>query len=313
MPRLVAKKRPAAKKLAADRGRGKQSVGRPSAKCQFCIGTSGFQYPHWRGNFYPEGLRTSQEFDHYAKHFNAVELNTTFYGTPSASTVDAWQRRAGNVSKAKPFLYCLKANQFFTHRKQLVVDGIFKARWLEFWSRCEALGEHLGCVLFQFSPRFKLTKSGEGASGTPRPTLQRLTDLGALLPKEGRFAFEFRHPSWFGDPDVIAVFQRFNWCLSLVDCCNVDGWAGDLASGSSPSPDSYPLTCDWGVYFRFHGLSGQYVGLYGTRRMKRWSRHLCRLAGASRTAFAFFNNTDDGEPLASAIVDARALQAALRA
>mmetsp|Transcript_107361 Transcript_107361/g.342238 ORF Transcript_107361/g.342238 Transcript_107361/m.342238 type:complete len:266 (+) Transcript_107361:73-870(+) len=262
MPRFVAKKRPAAKKLAADRGRGKQSVGRPSAKCHFCVGTSGFQYPHWRGNFYPEGVRTGQEFEHYAKHFNAVELNTTFYGTPSASTVDAWQRRAGNVSKTKPFLYCLKANQFFTHRKQLVVDGVFKARWLEFWSRCEALGEHLGCVLFQFSPRFKLTKSGEGTSGTPRPTLQRLTDLGALLPKEGRFAFEFRHPSWFGDPDVIAVFQRFNWCFSLVDCCNVDGWAGDLASGSSPSPDSYPLTCDWGVYFRFHGLSGQYVGVH---------------------------------------------------
>lgn len=276
------------------------------------MGTSGFAYPHWRGNFYPKGLRQADEFDHYAKQFNAVELNGTFYGTPSMSTFDTWRQRAAGVGGDDLFLYAVKANQFFTHRKQLIVDDAFASRWRDFWSRCKHLGEHLGCVLFQLPPKFRLTKGSAGgaeASARPRPTLQRLEDLGKLLPRDGRFAFEFRHPSWFKDPDVIALFRRFNWCLCLVDCCNESGWAGELPSGPSPVPEEYPLTCDWGVYFRFHGASGQYVGCYGGAAMRRWAERLhAAIAGSSRSAFAFFNNTDDGEPWASAIVDAVALQ-----
>jgi len=284
----------------------------PEQKRRAFVGTAGFQYPHWRGNFYPKGLRVAEEFERYAREFNAVELNTTFYGTPPNETFDAWRDRAASAGAGGDFVYCVKANQFFTHRKQLKVDDVFRSRWRDAWARYLRLGDHLGCVLFQFAPRFRLTKPGACTPTGPRPTLQRLMDLGEILPKEGRFAFEFRHPSWFSDPDVEAVFRRFNWCLCLVECCNADGWAGELPSGSNPPAAAYPVTCDWGVYFRFHGASGQYVGSYGPAAMRQWAKHLRRTtAGSSRVAYAFFNNTDDGEPVASAVIDARALRDAL--
>lgn len=323
MPRASEmKKRPASERAEAEVSGGQPAPSRRRRKSGeemqrehlVRVGTAGFAYTQWRGSFYPSSLKISDEFGYYARDFNAVELNTTFYGTPSVATFDSWRERAAAVSHAEPFLYTLKANQFFTHRKQLNVDEVFTSRWRDFWTRCQHLKNHLGCVLFQLPPRFALTKTNKDGLESPRPTLQRFMDLGALLPRGGRFAFEFRHPSWFEDPDVHAVFRRFNWCMCLVECCNEDGWAGALASGSSPAPERYPVTCDWGVYFRFHGASGQYVGKYGAARMRRWAAHLNRAKrDASMIAFAFFNNTDDGDPLPSAIVDARSLRDEMQA
>eukprot|EP00928_Gymnodinium_smaydae_P006333 TRINITY_DN12235_c0_g1_i1.p1 TRINITY_DN12235_c0_g1~~TRINITY_DN12235_c0_g1_i1.p1 ORF type:complete len:299 (+),score=44.89 TRINITY_DN12235_c0_g1_i1:1-897(+) len=272
------------------------------------VGTSGYQYTHWRGRFYPEGLPQKEEFEFYAHQFNAVELNSTFYGTPSELVFDTWRAKAAAVSDSVK--YSIKANQFFTHRKQFNVDDVFKTRWRDFWGKCKRLGPHLGCVIFQLPHTFQLTKSAD--KPRTRATLDRLHDLGRVLPRDGRFVFEFRHPSWFGDADVLATFRRFNWCLCLVNCSNESGWAGELPSGSNPEPQHYPLTCDWGVYFRFHGSEGQYVGSYGKSEMKKWASRLHKtIEGSARIGFAFFNNTDDGEPLASAIVDATNLQKSL--
>merc|ERR1712007_291021 len=101
---------------------------------------------------------------------------------------DKWRLQADQASGKDIFLYAVKANQYFTHMKQLNVDGVFKQRWRSFWELCCRLQPHLGCVLFQFPAKFRLTKAPE-----KNATLERLKQLGALLPSGGRFAFEFRH------------------------------------------------------------------------------------------------------------------------
>mmetsp|Transcript_92696 Transcript_92696/g.246266 ORF Transcript_92696/g.246266 Transcript_92696/m.246266 type:complete len:346 (-) Transcript_92696:81-1118(-) len=284
---------------------------------RYLVGTSGFAYPHWRGKFYPDGLHQADEFFHYAKKFNAVELNGTFYGTPEASTFDFWRERASKASgSGKPFVYSVKANQFFTHKKKMNVDEDFKHVWNDFWKQCLRLGDHLGCILFQFPASFRLTVGDADeakAAGKPKPTLQRLEDLGNLLATDGRFAFEFRDPSWYKQPPVLDLFRRYNWCFCLVDCNNKTGWAGRMDSGPNPPPEKYPITCDWGTYFRFHGLQGQYVGSYGSMLCKRMALQMHKhTVNSDRSAFAFFNNTDDGSPLASALLDANNLQESAR-
>src|SRR5437588_3242852 len=78
------------------------------------IGCSGWQYKHWRGDFYPSGLPSSRWFEHYAGRFDTVEVNNTFYRLPEASTFATWARRA-----PPRFLFAVKASRFLTHMKKL--------------------------------------------------------------------------------------------------------------------------------------------------------------------------------------------------
>ena len=97
-----------------------------------------------------------------------------------------------------------------------------------------------------------------------------------------------------------------------------NGWVPTLHRGQNPLPENYPLECcDWGVYIRFHGSSGKYLGAYGAAEMAKWAERMYTWGSGNehrnqRTVYAAFNNTDDGVPLPSAIQDATALAAALR-
>src|SRR5262245_21446478 len=83
-------------------------------RCEIRIGTSGWHYQHWRGHFYPADLPPSRMFDYYAKHFDTVELNNTFYRLPTEDAIDAWRDAApGN------FVFAVKASRFLTHRIKL--------------------------------------------------------------------------------------------------------------------------------------------------------------------------------------------------
>jgi uncharacterized protein YecE (DUF72 family) len=108
---------------------------------RFRIGTSGWVYPHWRGVFYPPGLPQSHWYSHYAKIFDTVEVNYSFYRLPSEEAFDCWREQA-----PPGFIYAVKANRYITHVKRLKDAAEPLARFL---ARARRLGEKLGPILWQ--------------------------------------------------------------------------------------------------------------------------------------------------------------------
>lgn len=111
------------------------------------LGTSGFSYREWVGRFYPSGIKPAGMLAYYAGHFQAVELNNTFYQLPSEDNIQTWRE-----SVPPGFRFAVKASQRITHRRDFgMADGFFTF----FLSRIHGLGERLGPILFQFPPYFE--------------------------------------------------------------------------------------------------------------------------------------------------------------
>ncbi|MFL6514202.1 MAG: DUF72 domain-containing protein [Chthoniobacterales bacterium] len=159
------------------------------------IGTSGFQYAEWKGNFYPEDLPTAKMLPFYAERFNTTEINYTFHRIPAAKTIDNW--RALTPEK---FRFALKAPQKITHWSKLR-DCADTMRY--FHDVTSNLGTKLGPVLFQLPPTFK-------------KDVVLLAEFVNCLPTGARAAFEFRHDSWFGD-DVWGALQSCNVALCIAE------------------------------------------------------------------------------------------------
>jgi uncharacterized protein YecE (DUF72 family) len=157
------------------------------------IGTSGFQYAEWKGNFYPEDLPAAKMLRYYAERLNTTEINYTFHRIPAAKTIDNW-----NNLTPPTFRFSLKAPQKITHWAKLR-DCADTMRY--FHDVISSLGEKLGPVLFQLPPNFK------------KDTFV-LADFVNCLPDGARAAFEFRHESWFSD-DVWDIFRTHNVALCL--------------------------------------------------------------------------------------------------
>ncbi|CEM10731.1 unnamed protein product [Vitrella brassicaformis CCMP3155] len=279
---------------------------------QLRIGTSGYNADHWVGSYYHAVLEkgSKQQFQKYSSEFDCVEINATFYNLPVDKTWRGWKAQAPRAS----FTYVIKANQYFTHTKKLIVDDNFKKRWGIFWDRCQLLGEHLGPILFQLPPTFKCNA-------------QRLANLSTVLPKDGRFVFEFRHPSWFCE-EVYRVLRAHDWCLChihLVNCINSlddkkskQKWAGHMQDGWHRPLDA-DSCCSWGVYIWLHGTLGMYLGCYPSSDLQAVANRMRAFTkgpeNRHRTTYYMLNNTDGGlhtadggcvqEP--SAVVDARAV------
>ena len=159
------------------------------------VGTSGYNFPEWKGTFYPEKLPAAKMLPYYAEHFSAVEINYTFYRMPNAKTVSGW-------SQAVPaeFTFVLKASQRITHIGRLRnVDDPLRY----FTETVRPLGDKLGPILFQLPPNFK-------------KDLARLKDVLTLFPADLRCAWEFRHDSWFAD-DVYDALRTGNAALCVAD------------------------------------------------------------------------------------------------
>ena len=159
------------------------------------IGTSGYNYPEWRGTFYPEKFPTGKMLPYYAERFSTVEINYTFYRMPNAKTIAGWA-----AETPSNFSFTLKAPQRITHFARLrEIDDPLRY----FLDTAAGLGPKLGPVLFQLPPNFK-------------KDMGRLGGLLALLPVTLRCAFEFRHESWFAD-EVYARLRSANAALCLAD------------------------------------------------------------------------------------------------
>jgi len=228
---------------------------------QIRVGTSGYVYPHWKGLFYPASLPAKDQFAFYARHFDTLELNTTFYRLPTEATVRRW------AAQAPPgFLFAVKGSRYLTHVKRLrdPEEGL-----LRFFDALDPLADRIGPVLWQLPPQM----------GNDLP---RLVGFLERLPVGFQHVLEFRHPGWYS-PEVFAALEEHSVSLCLHDLLDV----------APPFPPPGPI-----YYRRFHGVDG--ARPYGERRLRRPAAEVRRLAEVGRPCFAYFNNDAHGFALADA-------------
>ena len=161
------------------------------------IGTSGYNYPEWKGSFYPADLPSAKMLPYYAGRFSTVEINYTFYRMPTPKLVAGW------TAQVPPgFRFTLKAPRRITHDKRLRPADVAEPL-RAFVTAAAELGPRMGALLFQLPPNFK-------------KDLAVLTEFLALLPPKVTAAFEFRHESWLDD-EVYAVLRAKNVALCVAD------------------------------------------------------------------------------------------------
>ena len=221
------------------------------------MGCSGWQYTHWRGEFYPESLPQTRWFEHYASVFDTVEINNSFYRLPESATFAGWAARA-----PMRFLFAVKASRFLTHMKKLKDPEEPVER---FFSRARSLRQHLGPVLYQLPPGFKLD----------RPRLEYFLHV---LPRNIRHVLEFRDPSWYTD-QVYELLERYRVALCVHDM------PGSATGRTKVGPF---------VYIRFHGASGRYNGSYPADRLASWAEWVDEQTASGVDVFAYFNNDAGG-------------------
>jgi uncharacterized protein YecE (DUF72 family) len=225
------------------------------------VGTSGWMYRHWRGAVYPPDLPGARWLAHYAREFDTVEINNSFYRLPSPETFDAW---AGQVPR--DFRFAVKASRFLTHMKKLK-DPV--APLANILGHARALGPKLGPVLYQLPPRW-------------RADVGRLREFLALLPGDVDHVLEFRDPSWYV-PAVCDALAEFR-----VGFCQHD-------LRGEPTPDWVTGRV---VYVRFHGPTGRaYAGRYDLNHLRSWAR---RVRGLPGDVYVYFNNDEAGHAVANA-------------
>jgi uncharacterized protein YecE (DUF72 family) len=159
------------------------------------VGTSGYNYPEWKGTFYPETMPAARMLPYYAERFSTVEINYTFYRMPNEKIVAGW-----SAATPADFRLTLKAPRRITHDARLR-DCAGTVR--QFLDVAGTLGPKLGEVLFQLPPNLKLD-------------VELIDDFLGTLPPGIPAAFEFRHPSWFS-PEVIARLRARNLALCIAD------------------------------------------------------------------------------------------------
>jgi uncharacterized protein YecE (DUF72 family) len=222
--------------------------------CDVRIGTSGYHYKHWVGTFYPAKTPASKMLDYYVRHFDTLELNNSFYRLPTIEAFESWRD-----ATAKNFVFAVKASRFITHNKKLkdpedALNNILP--------RAEHLGKKLGPVLFQLPPTWKLN-------------LERLKGLLEILPREHRYAFEFRELSWM-TPEVNRLLERYNAAFCIYE----------LAGYHSP----FDITADF-AYVRLHGPgAGKYQGSYSHAQLRGWAKRIQVWAKTLKAVYVYFDN-----------------------
>ncbi|MDD8020020.1 MAG: DUF72 domain-containing protein [Acidobacteriota bacterium] len=218
---------------------------------KFWIGTSGWSYSDWAGNFYPPGLKSAGWLEFYSRQFNTVELNMTFYRSPRPEIIHNWVEKTPD-----DFRFSLKASRQITHLKKLrkVEHDLEHLAFL-----AKQFRGKIGCLLYQLPP--SLTKD-----------IELLTSFLQILPAGFHQVIEFRHQSWYS-ADVYDLLSRYQVTLCLVS-------SGRLQS-------EIVVTSNL-AYFRFHGLTGGYRYRYSDDELKKWSEVIARLP--VEEACIYFNN-----------------------
>lgn len=233
------------------------------ASIQWHIGCSGFHYKEWKGAFYPDKLAAAKWFEYYCRHFNAIELNVTFYRFPQLKTLEGWHARS-----PEGFLFAVKAPRLVTHYKKFVDCAGLLNDFYDSISR--GLREKLGFVLFQLPPQAAWSEA----------LLERIIEN--VNPSFAN-TVEFRHESWWR-PEV---YQRL--AASNITFCG----------HSHPRlPDEIIINTP-NVYYRFHGVPDLYRSAYPENKLAELAAQVEKNP-AVRSAHIFFNNTAGPAALANA-------------
>jgi len=241
------------------------------------FGTSGFSYNDWVGNFYPRGMPRREWLSYYAREFNALELNFTFYALPKLSVLEAMIDKTG-----EGFLFSVKANQDMTHQRQHN-EGVFSAFVYMLQPFIEA--DKLGCVLAQFPYSFGFSRQNWDYLESFR---ERLGDLPVVV--------EFRNAQWLR-PEV------FDWLSS----CNLGFCCVDEPQLPNLLPPLAEVTGNIG-YVRFHGRNAakwwqhehayeRYDYTYSAEELKDWLPKIGKLNSLAERTFIFANNHWRGQAI----------------
>ncbi|HET7113142.1 MAG TPA: DUF72 domain-containing protein [Pyrinomonadaceae bacterium] len=231
------------------------------------IGTSGWHYKHWLGGvFYPAETRGSEMFQYYARHFDTVEINNSFYRLPTATTFDNWRE-----SSPPNFCFAVKASRFITHMKKLKDPKVSAAK---FFLVADRLDSKLGPILFQLPPRWKLN-------------LERLEEFLRTLPGGHQYAVEVRDETWLVR-EVYDLLRRYNVAFCIHD----------FADMKVPRE----VTADF-TYLRFHGpTSTKYWGSYSDRQLREWAEWIQQQRRKLSSIYAYFNNDPEGAAVRNALL-----------
>ena len=220
------------------------------------IGCSGWNYASWRDELY-EGRPARLWLEHYARHFDTVEVNNTFYRLPNRSAVANWERTA-----PPGFTFALKVSRYLTHIKRLTDLGV---GWQRFLDRIDPLlrSPKLGPLLWQLPPNFR------------RDDERLRTALATMAADGRRHCVEFRHPTWFV-PQTYEALREHGVALVIGDRPEVKAFQAEV------------FTADW-TFVRFHYGSRGRRGNYSEGELQEWTSKF-RQWREEVDVFAYFNN-----------------------
>lgn len=229
---------------------------------EYLVGTSGWNYWHWRGRFYPQFLSNKEWFSYYAQEFNTVEINYSFYHWPQEKTMEKWYQQA-----PVGFRYSLKLPRTITHLKRLkgVEEDVKR-----FYELTKILRDKICCHLIQLPPSFRKTEEN----------LKTLEEFMQTLDKRRNNVIEFRHPSWW-NKKIYDLMEKYKVCF-----CSVSGLG---------MPDEVISTCEI-LYIRFHGE--RYNTRYSTQEIREYARRI--LESKTKEVCAYFNNDACGYAIENA-------------
>lgn len=231
------------------------------------VGTSGWNYGGWSTIFYPEEIKsTYSQLSFYARHFDTVEVNYSFYHLPGPETYKKW-------AKAVPpkFIFAIKASRFITHIKRL---RDVEEPWRQFIANARTLGEQLGPILFQLPPGFKADEK----------RLSGFLDLISNNAPPVHPVFEFRHQSWFTEA-IYSILKKAGATLCIAH--------------SARYPCLEEITSHL-VYYRFHGPQGLFASRYSDEELKVWTKKIRPLLKDGKKVFIYFNNDFNGYAIENA-------------
>ncbi len=218
------------------------------------IGTSGYQYDHWRGAFYPKDIPKKAWFHYYAERFQTVEINNTFYNLPKPETFEDWAHNA-----PEGFRYALKFSGYGTHQKKLKDPEEPIGRFL---SHATRLGDHLGPILVQLPPNW-------------HPDFERLDRFLTVAAGKAEWVVEVREREWLCD-ELYEILRNHRAALCIHDLI-------------ADHPEV--LTTSW-TYRRFHG--DHYRGSYSSQKLTAVAQRIAELRQEGFAVYAYFNNDEAG-------------------
>jgi uncharacterized protein YecE (DUF72 family) len=226
-------------------------------------GTSGWNYNHWRRVFYPDGMPQSKWLEHYASHFDTVEVNNSFYRLPERKTFDGWKERT-----PEGFAFAVKASRYLTHIKRLSEPEEPLQRLLDHSS---GLGSKLSIVLYQFPPNWQID-------------LDRLRHFLEMLPAHPRSTFEFRDDSWQCDA-MWSMLEEFGVAYCVMDAPGL--------------PLHLKTTCDYS-YIRMHSGGIDTDSNYADEHLRVWAERVTKMLELG-DVYIYFNNDYRGYAVRNAL------------